>query len=150
MRNPAVSISVPIDGETKTFPTGTCEEKGAAYHEIYWWLRGLPEDRARTIVRNLADTAGVDPQGLCRSLVMDWDELRELADDPLVTIGAHTCSHRALSKLSDDEALSEMADSIARIEDELATPCHHFSYPYGGPEACGEREYELARIGSAS
>ena len=64
-------------------------------------------------------------------LVMSWDELRELAKDPLVTIGAHTRGHHALAKLSDDEARAEMADSIARVEKELGRPCRHFSYPYG-------------------
>ena len=33
---------------------------------------------------------GVDPRAAQAGLIMSWDELRELAKDPLVTIGAHT------------------------------------------------------------
>ncbi len=38
--------------------------------------------------------------GGLRELVMDWDEIRTMAADPLVTIGAHTKGHFAISKLS--------------------------------------------------
>ena len=62
---------------------------------------------------------------------MSWDELRELAQDPLVTIGAHTKSHFALAKLPEADTRAEIADSVARIERELGRPCRHFSYPYG-------------------
>jgi peptidoglycan/xylan/chitin deacetylase (PgdA/CDA1 family) len=75
---------------------------------------------------------------------MSWDELRELVRDPLVTIGAHTRGHYALAKLSEGEARAQMADSIARIENELGRPCRHFSYPYGCEQSAGEREFRLA------
>lgn len=139
-------VRVPMaGGNWRTFETGTTEQKNAAYHEIYWWLRQLPEVQARGEVAALARSVGVDAGRLCRDLVMDWDELRAFSDEPLVTIGAHTKSHRALAKLPEDEARDEMAASIARIEDELARPCHHFSYPYGSEDACGPREYAIAR-----
>ena len=41
---------------------------------------------------------------MCRDLVLDWDGLRQLAADPLVTIGAHTIRHYALAKLGDGAA----------------------------------------------
>ena len=75
---------------------------------------------------------------------MSWDELRELAEDPLVTIGAHTRGHYALAKLSERQARAEMAESIARIEKELGRPCRHFSYPYGCTQSAGEREFRIA------
>jgi peptidoglycan/xylan/chitin deacetylase (PgdA/CDA1 family) len=75
---------------------------------------------------------------------MSWDELRELAKDPLVTIGAHTRGHHALAKLDDDEARAEMAESVARVENELGRRCRHFSYPYGCANSAGPREFRLA------
>ncbi len=141
----ADTVKLSMDGRLRTFETATTDQKYAAYHEIYWWLRQLPEARARIVVSELAASVGIDASGLCRELVMNWDELRAFSDDPLVTIGAHTRSHRALAKLPAEEARAEMAASIARIEDELSHPCHHFSYPYGSADACGPREFELAR-----
>ena len=91
----------------------------------------MPEAGARAITRELAVKAGFDPASLCRGLVMNWDEIRALAADPLVTIAAHTCHHFALAKLAFADAQREIADSVARITKELGKPCRHFSYPYG-------------------
>jgi len=140
----ARTVTLTMSGALRTFETGSLAQKQAAYHEIYWWLRAIPENRARAVVSELATSLGLDPNASCRELVMNWDELRQLADHPLVTIGAHTRSHYALSKLDENDARSEMRESIARIEDELATPCHHFSFPYGSAEAAGAREFRLA------
>ncbi|MEO1280937.1 MAG: polysaccharide deacetylase family protein [Pseudomonadota bacterium] len=141
----AAFVRISMDGAYRRFETETPEQKQIAYHQIYWWLRTLPENRARAVAYELAQSAGVHADQLCSDLVMNWDELRDLADHPLVTIGAHTNSHRALAKLDAKEAKAEMASSIARIEDELATPCHHFSYPYGSHDAAAEREFEIAK-----
>lgn len=137
-------VEIEIDGAMRRFETATAAGKQQAHHEIYWWLRRQPEARARTIINDLAETAGVADPGLCRRLVADWDMLRSVADHPLLTIGAHTCSHRALAKLSEAECRREMIESIARIEDELATPCHHFAFPYGSADAAGPREFKIA------
>ena len=47
---------------------------------------------------------------------MDWQELSQLAADPLVTIGAHTVNHLMLAKLSDKAARSEIDLSRSIIE----------------------------------
>lgn len=75
---------------------------------------------------------------------MSWPELRELAADPLVTIGAHTLNHFALAKLPAAEARMEITESVKRIEAELGRPCRHFSYPYGDETSAGAREFEIA------
>ncbi len=76
---------------------------------------------------------------------MDWNEIRDLARDPLVTIGAHTCRHFAVAKLSEDEARAEISGSVARIEHELNRPCRHFSFPYGDRCSAGPRDFAIAR-----
>ncbi len=141
----APAITFDMDGTRRHFNLATTPEKDAAFHEIYWWLRTLPEDRARAITMRLAREAGFDASNLCRDLVMNWDELRELAADPLVTIGAHTCTHFALSKLSAEKARAEISVSISRIAEEIGKPCLHFSYPYGCKLSAATREFGLAR-----
>lgn len=140
----ASHITLAMDGEGRHFSLQTIAQKELAYHEIYWWLRSIPEDLARAAVRELAAAHDIDASEHA-NLAMSWDELRALAKDPLVTIGAHTTSHRALAKLSEDEARSEMAESIGRIETELGCACRHFSYPYGCAGSAGEREFRIAQ-----
>jgi peptidoglycan/xylan/chitin deacetylase (PgdA/CDA1 family) len=96
-------------------------------------------------VRALADRYEVDVAALCLDLVMRWDEVRMLASDPLVTIGAHTKGHFAISKLSEARALDEMVGGADRIERELGQRPVHFSFPYGDRDSASRRDFMLAR-----
>lgn len=140
----APHITLAMNGEGRYFPLATVAEKEAAYQEIYWWLRSIPEKIARAAVAELAATRGIDPRDSAKGALMSWDDLRELAQEPLATIGAHTKGHYALAKLPEQEARAEMAGSIKRLEKELGRPCRHFSYPYGSAEAAGPREFAMA------
>lgn len=139
------SVTLSMDGVPRSFDTSTVAAKDTAYDEIYWWLRRMPELEARRVVAGLAAERGFDADVLCRELVMNWDEVRELAADPLATIGAHTCRHLSLAKLDAETARQEMQSSIERIEAEIGGKCRHFSYPYGCEQSAGEREFALAR-----
>jgi peptidoglycan/xylan/chitin deacetylase (PgdA/CDA1 family) len=140
----ASHITLGMNGAGRHFPLRSNHDKEVAYREIYWWLRSIPEDLARAAVAELAADHNIDARATQAGLIMSWDELRELAKDPLVTIGAHTKSHLALAKLSEADARAEMAESIARIERELGRPCRHFSYPYGCAKSAGPREFRIA------
>jgi len=76
---------------------------------------------------------------------MSWDELKPFADDPLVTIGAHTITHCNLARQTEETAKHEIITSRARIESALQRPTLHLAYPYGDRIAAGPREFALAR-----
>jgi peptidoglycan/xylan/chitin deacetylase (PgdA/CDA1 family) len=138
-------VGLIIGGRDRTFDCGTVAEKQALYDELSWWLRGrATEHEMRGIVRSLAAYYHVDIPALCKELCMSWRELAELASDPLVTIGAHTVSHPALSRLSQDAAQSEIELSRSIIEAALAVRPAHLSYPYGDRTAAGNREFAVA------
>ena len=139
------ALAIKINGRLKDYPLITVDDKNAAFHEIYWWLRSIKEDDARQIVDELCQDAGIDARAHCDSMLMSWDDIRELARDPLVTIGAHTRGHYALAKLPAAQAYAQMSESITRNELELGRPCRHFSYPYGSASCAGQREFEFAR-----
>jgi peptidoglycan/xylan/chitin deacetylase (PgdA/CDA1 family) len=87
---------------------------------------------------------GVDESAICRDLCMSWDELKPFADDPLVTLGAHSITHCNLARQSEEIASQEIAVGRARIEDALQRPTIHLAYPYGDKIAAGAREFALA------
>lgn len=138
-------VRADISGAERSFELCDDEARNRAFDEIYWWLRRIPEDRARAVVGRMAREAGIAAGQMCRDLVMSWEELRALAEDPLVTIGAHTDNHYALAKLPEAQARAEMASNISRISAELGKPCRHLSYPYGCESSAGEREFKIAR-----
>lgn len=141
-------IAVHWGGDLESFRCVNDAEKSAAFERIYWRLRAMPEKSARRIVAHLASESGIDHLSPCRELVMSWSELRELAAEPLVSVGAHTQSHTALASLSASEAHAEIAGSVLRIEETLGRPCRHFCYPYGDAGSAGRREFDIvARLG---
>lgn len=74
---------------------------------------------------------------------MSWDQIKEISQHPLCTIGGHTASHLALNKLSDQEFRQEVANGVAKLQAATGKPINHFAYPYGSPIEIGEREYKL-------
>lgn len=141
-------IAVHLAGRLETFRCASDTDRQATFDRIYWHLRAMPETEARALVVRLATEAGIDPLEPCRELAMTWNELREFAAEPLVTIGAHTQSHMALAKLSAAECHAEIVGSIRRTEQELGRPCRHFCYPYGGADSAGDREFDIvSRLG---
>lgn len=141
-RNNHVELS-PI-GIEETVPVGSVEAKSAAFERLYINLRDSEQDIQRQKIRALAEHHGIDMEQLCRDLIMTWDEIRELARDPLVTIGAHTVKHLAVAGLPADRARYEMKAGADRIADELGTWPAHFSFPYGDEHSAGPRDFRIA------
>jgi peptidoglycan/xylan/chitin deacetylase (PgdA/CDA1 family) len=142
----AIAGSDSIETSIGRLDASTPSAKQAAFERLHDWLRGLPgeHDLARE-VSALCARHGVDEAAICRELCMSWDELKPFADDPLVTIGAHTISHCNLARQTVETASHEIASSRARIETALQRPVLHLAYPYGDKIAAGPREFSLAR-----
>lgn len=148
----ASTIVLPTAQGTVSIDTSSRPRKIAAAKQVASYLTGdIAERDRRTVVRDLAALSGVDPANPCRCGLMDWDEIRQIAAHPLVTIGAHTLNHYFLARLSDADAGREMerADRILQLE--LGRRPRHLAYPYGSALAVGKREVQLAReVGYAS
>jgi peptidoglycan/xylan/chitin deacetylase (PgdA/CDA1 family) len=104
-----------------------------------------PESTLRAAVAHLVTLARIDSLALTRLLCLRWDELRLLAADPAVTIGAHSLTHPMLAKHPFEFAAREMLESKVRIEFELGRKVAHFAYPVGDKGSAGPREFQMAR-----
>jgi peptidoglycan/xylan/chitin deacetylase (PgdA/CDA1 family) len=145
------AVAFTEDGETEYVETRTTAQKQEAFDRLYWRMRKLPEAERLALLDAFTGAYGYDLEQQCRDLIMDWEELRLFADEPLCTIGAHTVHHYELAKLPLEEAREEMARSASVIEAQFGVRPRHFSYPLGGPLSCGQREFEIAReLGFAS
>jgi peptidoglycan/xylan/chitin deacetylase (PgdA/CDA1 family) len=61
-----------------------------------------------------------------------WEQLKEMAADPLVQIVSHSVSHpRDLRLLSDADLEQEVKQSKQILEQELGIPINYFTYPEG-------------------
>jgi len=127
-----------------TLPSRTVSEKRSVFQSLYWPVRRMEQHEQRRWIREFAAQYDIDIDGYCRSVALDWDQIRELARDPLCTIGAHSENHFAMSRLEPDEALAEMTASGDRIEQEIGHRPQFLAYPYGDETSVGPRDFELA------
>ena len=125
--------------------TRTAAEKARAFSDLKAWLCTIDEMAQRRIVRSLAERHDIDAVELCRPLLLSWDEIRTLAADPLVTIGAATRGHFAIAKLSWDSAAAEIEKGAEAIANEVGLRPAHFAFPYGDESSARGRDFVLAR-----
>ncbi|MBP1635084.1 MAG: glycosyltransferase [Acidobacteria bacterium] len=90
-------------------------------------VKRLPHREAMQLVDELCDQLDGPP---VRSEVLGWDELRALAADG-VTVGAHTRTHPALTRLTAEEARAEIRSSAEDLRRELGRCPPVFAYPFG-------------------
>jgi peptidoglycan/xylan/chitin deacetylase (PgdA/CDA1 family) len=138
-------IALLIEGKGRRFDCSTVGEKQHLFLELDRWLRSLPRDEEiRHAMRDLCARYGVDIAAIGDDLCMSWEEIAELAADPLVTLGAHTVNHPILAKTSPDVARSELKMGRAVIEAAIGTRPEHVAYPFGDRGSAGPREFDIA------
>ncbi|HFD87043.1 MAG TPA: polysaccharide deacetylase [Gammaproteobacteria bacterium] len=136
-------LEIEICGVTHAYSLENTTLKYNAWDTIYRQLRTMPEPLQRKTIARLAESVGVDTRAHCTQQSMNWDTLKTLAADDLVTIGAHTVNHFALRKLPADQVIEEATRSRIEIEKKLGKKPLHFSYPYGDSGSAGPREFEI-------
>jgi len=134
-----VGVATQLDASTAT-------AKQHAFARLHDWLRGLPGDAdVNRVIATLCAHHGIDEDVISRELCLSWDELKDFAGDPLVTIGAHTVSHGNLAHQDEASARRELIANRTDLEAALQRPVLHLAYPYGDKNAAGAREFALAR-----
>lgn len=61
---------------------------------------------------------------------LTWEQIQEMCDSGLCTIGSHTVTHPVLTKQLGNEARREIEESKRIIEKKMQQEVLHFSYPY--------------------
>lgn len=65
---------------------------------------------------------------------LTWDQVREMVDSCLVSLGVHTASHAVMSTLSEEAAKKELRNAQKAIKKNTIIDAQFFAYPYGQPE----------------
>lgn len=110
-------------------------------------LRALDLPATFFVVTNFIDSDTVawwDKDVSPRPRWMSWNQVKQLRSDGF-EIGAHTCNHADLGKVTGDEAGREIAASREVLESRLGGTVDLFAYPYGGEENLIEANRDLVR-----
>ncbi len=98
--------------------------------KIIVFLKTFELRQRNKLVDDICSTSSKSVKLIKRSM-MNWDEVREMAESGLVEFGAHTVNHEFLDQLDDAKITKEIQQSREHIETEIGEPCTLFSYPNG-------------------
>jgi peptidoglycan/xylan/chitin deacetylase (PgdA/CDA1 family) len=103
----------------------------AALHMKLWAIVNLldtVEDREAAVDEAHAKLATADPPP---APVMTPEDLHDLVDGDLITVGAHTVSHPSLPRLTMAEQRAEIGESRQYLETLLGRKIQSLAYPFG-------------------
>lgn len=139
------SVTVSLSGETRRFETRSTAGKYSAYEAIYWALRGMPLqeqlDTFQAIKSRYGHVASPEDPAMAP---LSWAMIDEMLSSGLLTVGAHTANHFALSKLPPDDIAEEIRSNQNYVEEHTGVRPSHFAYPYGDAESAAGREFAVA------
>jgi peptidoglycan/xylan/chitin deacetylase (PgdA/CDA1 family) len=134
---------IEVDGDI--IDCGSVAAKARAFARLMAAKLAQPGPAAEAaFVQRLTERYRFDVGAACRAACMGWDELRQVAADPLATIGAHTVSHPALARLAEKHVRKELIDSRRILEQQLQREILHLAYPFGSEKTAGSREFAIA------
>jgi len=131
--------------ERFVFPAGSPAQKDAAFHVLRRMIIRESDENLGQLLKDLFGSFGVDSREYSERLSLNWDQIEEMSGDPLVTIGAHTVHHYALTKLKEEQVRDEIERSRQIIESRIGKSVEHFSYPFGSRGEAGEREFGIVK-----
>ena len=138
------AIDFIFEGKNYNYQVETENQKEQVYVELRQLILSLANEQQTILFNSMFDENGIDIKRFSNDLTMDWNQVKELSKDSLVTIGAHTISHSNLKNLEEETAKKEIIDSKNKIEAFTGVKVEHFAFPFGSVDEAGEREFELA------
>lgn len=118
-------------------------EKNATFVQLKVLLFSLPYKKLKDkFIKLFADylTDNVFPVN-----TMNWEQIRELANNPLCTIGSHTMSHCRLATNDMDDLTYELQMSRQILSEKIGESVEHLSYPYGWITDVSSEAVEVAK-----
>jgi peptidoglycan/xylan/chitin deacetylase (PgdA/CDA1 family) len=138
------SFSMDFGNGPELITCKTLTQKKAAYLRLADFVNTHDENEAVARIDKMARANGLDPMLLVQNEIMDQSELRELAQDPLVTLGGHTLTHCNLARVSVERLAQEITQSCALVTGYSGKKTTTFAYPYGWKSAATQREFSAA------
>lgn len=144
LRPDRMELSVQLPGGPMSVVTGDDPAAHASLAQVRLRLLSLPVKQIEPVVTKVC--AEVAPEAeMAVAPMLTKDELRTLAEHPLVTIGAHTTDHPFLRAQPLATQFEAIADSKADLESALGVEIRHFAYPFGHRASFDRRTMDAVR-----
>jgi len=140
----AGSIRVYRERRTVDFACGNDDEKRDCYARLFQSMSGMSSARRAAHVALLCAQHNVDLAAVAAREMLTGEEIKTLAQDPLVTIGCQGGGVRPLSEMSYDEAQADLVQALDRLEAAIGERPRHLAFPGIEASSAGQREFALA------
>lgn len=131
------------NGQTYYCPTKeTKEETFLALREI---ILKLPQDDLLGQLQKLFDKYQIDFNYGNNTHGLTWEQIRQLCNDPIVTIGNHTYSHLSFTGCKDEEICADIEKAAKEMYTNVGVKMNHFAFPYGEATAVSLHDIDLVK-----
>ncbi|OHZ35444.1 polysaccharide deacetylase family protein [Agrobacterium vitis] len=134
-----------FDGRRRILSTDTPLRKAAAFRQIASQITAMNEADMIGRLNRMAAEVGIDSRDIVAKAVLPSEALADFAAHPLVSLGAHTVSHRGLTGLDDETVQQELKLCADYLETLTGTRPVSFAYPYGDGRSVNQRTIDLVR-----
>lgn len=128
---------VDLNSVGKSFDMNSREDRIKCAYEVERLMKVSPLETALQIDSELRNAIGKNMYAeLCRKYskmeLLTWEEVRELHDNYMCTIGSHTIDHCCChGRQNMDTLIRQIVDSKKAIEAHTGRECNYFAYPNG-------------------
>lgn len=143
----ANSFNLKIGKEELFLDLRNSDSKKMCSREIVTKLKSMPQELIGEIIESLEAGLGQklsldnDMPEIYRPL--EWDEILEMINSGIISIGSHTCGHVILTRCSPEIREKELFLSKQVIENKTGLNCKLFCYPNGG---IGDFDYQTKKL----
>lgn len=139
------SLNYKIDDLHFNYSCKSVEEKTSLFNLLRKQTLALNHDKLNLFVKDMCENYSVQYEQYSEKLVMNWQNISEMAQNGLVIIGAHTVNHFPLKKLPIEIQQKEIFESQQIIQNNINQPVVHFSYPFGSKNEVGKETIEIIK-----
>lgn len=141
----AEKLKVELCRQQVILPIFTIEQRAEAYRILRHILMQLGTNDRERVLDGIRKQLETEICGRNEYFLMSKRVVREIADNPLVTIGAHTVNHISVGKVDDTELFREIQDSIKELEKILERKIKYFAYPFGDKNDYSDKAIDILR-----
>lgn len=139
------SIVFEIEKKKLEFRCVTLDEKEKVFLEIGFIIKNSNEYNYWDKIHQIFNLNKHEIHKKTEEIMLNWQQIRDLTSDPLVTLGSHSVNHYCLASLSESGVRYEILESKNKLESQINLPVKHFSYPFGGRGEVGRREFKITK-----
>jgi len=95
------------------------------------------EDREDALAQIARQVGSKRSHSVPERLMLNWEEVGQMAQDPFIAIGSHSVSHVSLGRIPSERVAWQLQESKRQIEQHIDQEVDLFSYPFGQREDIG-------------